>query len=114
MRAPRSSAALAGVALSALLGTVLTGCADNASGQLMARNGDRLVETLSNPPTGTCHRFPQGVTHVDNHMLSNIVLYTTEDCTVPEGGGSTYLSQQSSDAAVHSTGLWRSFGFADE
>ncbi|MFF5759792.1 hypothetical protein [Streptomyces longwoodensis] len=111
MRAPRSSAALAGIAL---LGIVLTACADNASGQLMAHNGDRLVETLSNPPTGTCHRFPQGVTHVDNHMLSNIVLYTTEDCTVPEGGGSTYLAQQSSDEAVHSTGLWRSFGFADE
>ncbi|MCX4994963.1 hypothetical protein OG739_19840 [Streptomyces longwoodensis] len=111
MRAPRSSAALAGIAL---LGTVLTACADNASGQLMAHNGDRVVETLSNPPTGTCHRFPQGVTHVDNHMLSNIVLYTTEDCTVPEGGGSTYLAQQSSDEAVHSTGLWRSFGFAHE
>ncbi|NKQ27496.1 hypothetical protein [Streptomyces galbus] len=111
MRAPRSSAALAGIAL---LGTVLTACADNASGQLMARNGDRLVQTLSNPPTGTCHRFPEGVTHVENHMLSNIVLYTTPDCTVPKGGESTYLSQQSADEVVRSTGLWRSFDFAQE
>jgi hypothetical protein len=104
-------AALTGIAL---LGMALTACEDNASGQIMARNGVRPVQTLSNPPTSGCHRFPEGVTHVSNDTLSDIVLYTTPDCTVPKGGESTYLSQQSADEVVRSTGLWRSFDFAQE
>ncbi|MCZ0987623.1 hypothetical protein [Streptomyces diastatochromogenes] len=109
MRVSRPLAALTGIAL---LGIALTACQDQASGQVTARNGVRYVETISNPPIHGCHRFRQGVTHVTNYTQSNMLLYTTPDCSVPPGGASIYLTMQSSDEVVRSSGLWRSFSFA--
>ena len=111
MRAPRSLAALTGIAL---LGIALTGCQDQASGTIVARHDGRWVQTFSNPPIHGCHRFIDGVTHINNHTLSSMLLYTTPDCTVPPGGSSVYVDMQSSDVAVRSNGLWRSFSFAPE
>lgn len=111
MPSSRSLAALTGITI---LGIALTGCQDQASGQITARNGVRLVETVSNPPVDACHRFPEGVTHVDNQTQSSLLLYTTADCTVPPGGQSNYLDIGASDAAVRTTGLWQSFSFAPD
>ncbi|MFS4092297.1 hypothetical protein [Streptomyces sp. AF1A] len=111
MPSSRSLAALTGVAL---LAVALTACQDKASGMVEARNGARLVESLSNPPTEGCHTFREGVTQVLNQTQSNLILYTTPDCTVPPGGASNYLDIGASDVAVPSTGPWRSFSFAPE
>ncbi|GHI05816.1 hypothetical protein AQI88_09740 [Streptomyces cellostaticus] len=111
MRVSRPLAALTGIAL---LGIALTACQDQASGTIVARNDGRYVETFSNPSIHGCHRFRQDVTHVNNHTLSSMLLYTTPDCTVPPGGAGIYLNMQSSDEVVRSTGLWRSFTFAPE
>jgi hypothetical protein len=111
MPSSRSLAALTGIAL---LAVALTACQDQASGRIVAHNGVRLVESLTNPPTHGCHTFREGVTHVINQTQSNLLLYTTPDCTVPPGGASTYLDIGASDLAVLSTGLWRSFSFAPE
>lgn len=108
MPASRSMAALTGIAA---LGLALTACQDQASGQIVGRNGAGYVETLSNPSMHGCHRFRQGVAHVTNYTESPMLMYTTPDCTVPRGGGGVYLDRQSSDDAVRSTGLWRSFTF---
>ncbi|MGW1917333.1 hypothetical protein ACWCQS_43420 [Streptomyces sp. NPDC002076] len=105
----RLLAALTGVTL---LGVALTACQDQASGQIVARNGIRIVETFSNPPIHGCHRFPEGVTHVNNQTQSSLLLYTTPDCTVPKGEQSDYLDIGASDRFVRSTGLWQSFSFA--
>jgi hypothetical protein len=102
-------AALTGITL---LGIALTACQDQASGQIVARNGVRIVETLSNPTIHACHRFPEGVTHVSNQTQSSLLLYTTPDCTVPPGGQSNFLDIGASDQAVMATGLWHSFSFA--
>ncbi|MGW7823170.1 hypothetical protein ACWGLF_34770 [Streptomyces puniciscabiei] len=107
----RLLAALTGVTL---LGIALTACQDQASGQIVARNGVRIVETVSNPSTHGCHRFSEGVTHINNQTQSSLLLYTTPDCTVPPGGQSTFLDIGASDRAVLTTGLWRSFSFAPE
>ncbi|ARP73386.1 hypothetical protein LK06_029240 [Streptomyces pluripotens] len=104
-------AALAGAAL---LGIALTACQDQASGQVVARSDGRLVETISNPSIDGCHRFREGVTHVDNFTESSMLLYTTPDCTESSGGESNYLDMHSSDVVVRSTGLWQSFSFAPE
>ncbi|MGW0883748.1 hypothetical protein [Streptomyces sp. NPDC002671] len=109
MRASRPLTALTGIAL---FGIVLTACQDQASGMIVARKDANLVQSISDPSTGGCHRFREGVTHVDNYTQSDIILYTTPDCTVPRGGQSVYLSVQSSDEVVRSTGLWQSFRFA--
>ncbi|MFF9123506.1 hypothetical protein ACF09J_09440 [Streptomyces sp. NPDC014889] len=111
MPSSRSPAALIGIAL---LGIALTACQDQASGQVVARSGARLVETLSNPPIHGCHRFPEGVTHVENQTQSNLVLYNTADCTVPPGGQSNYLDIGQSDQVARVTGPWHSFSFAPE
>ncbi|MCC5475612.1 hypothetical protein [Streptomyces barringtoniae] len=111
MPSSRSLAALVGIVLS---GLALSACQDQASGQVVARNGLRLVETLSNPSIHGCHRFPEGVTHVNNQTQSSLLLYTTPDCTVPQGGQSTYLDIGAADQVVSATGLWRSFSFAPE
>ncbi|MFF4014874.1 hypothetical protein [Streptomyces sp. NPDC001843] len=106
MPAPRSLAALAGIAL---LGVALTACDEQALGTIDARNGIRPVETISNPPVDGCHRFRAGVTHVRNFTGNDIVLYQRADCTEQSGGDSVYLPTQTSDAVVRSTGPWRSF-----
>ncbi|MFJ2561737.1 MULTISPECIES: hypothetical protein [unclassified Streptomyces] len=111
MPSSRSTAALIGIAL---LGIALTACQDQASGQVVARSGVRLVETLSNPPIHGCHRFPEDVTHVENQTQSNLVLYTAPDCTVPAGGQSNYLDIGQSDQVARVTSPWRSFAFAPE
>ncbi|MEU1405460.1 hypothetical protein ABZ471_24400 [Streptomyces sp. NPDC005728] len=111
MRASRSLAALTGIAV---LGIALTACQDQASGTIVARHDARLVETISNPPIHRCHRFVEGVTRVDNHTQSNLLLYTTPDCTVPPGGASNYLDIGGADEVVRSTGLWRSFSIAPD
>ncbi|MDQ0989477.1 hypothetical protein [Streptomyces sp. V3I7] len=105
----RSLAALIGLMT---LGVALTACEDNAAGQVVARNGDKVVETVSNPPNHGCHRFPEGVTHVNNHTQSNLLLYTTPNCTVPPGGQSIYLDMGGADEVVRGMGLWRSFSIA--
>ncbi|WP_433454419.1 hypothetical protein ACQPXS_40050 [Streptomyces sp. CA-142005] len=105
----RLLAALTGITL---LGVALTACQDQASGQIVARNGFRIVQTLSDPPIHRCHRFPEGVTHVNNQTQSSLLLYTTPDCTVPPGGQSSYLDIGASDQVVRATGLWHSFSFA--
>ncbi|OIK23288.1 hypothetical protein [Streptomyces malaysiense] len=109
MRASRPLAALTGFAL---LGIALTACQDQASGQIVARNNGRVVQTLSNPPVKGCHRFPQGITHVTNYTQSSLRLYTTADCTVPAGGAYDFLDIGASDQVVRATGLWNSFDFA--
>ena len=106
MPASRFLTALTAVAL---LGVALKACDDQALGTIRARNGVRLVETISNPPVDGCHRFREGVTHVTNFTENDIVLYQTADCTEPPGGESIYLSTQTSDSVVRSTGVWRSF-----
>ncbi|MEU5533993.1 hypothetical protein [Streptomyces sp. NPDC020362] len=111
MRASRPLATLTGIAL---LGIVLAACQDQAGGQITAHSGVRLVESITNPSVHGCHPFSEGVTHVDNYTQSSILLYTTPDCTAPPGGTSIYLSMQSSDEVVRSTGLWRSFSIAPE
>ncbi|MFI0808444.1 hypothetical protein [Streptomyces echinatus] len=111
MPASRSMAALTGIAL---LGLALTACDDQANGQIVAHNGDRHVETVSNLVIGGCHRFPEGVTRVDNYTTSSLLMYTTPNCTVPRGGASAYLDGPSAGEAVEATGLWRSFSFAPE
>ncbi|MFD4977508.1 hypothetical protein [Streptomyces sp. NPDC058424] len=111
MPSSRSLSAFIGIAL---VGIALTACQDQASGQIVARNGVRLVETLSNPPIHGCHRFPEGVTHVENRTQSNLVLYTTPDCTVPPGGHSNYLDIGQSNQVAGVAGPWRSFSFAPE
>ncbi|MFC9278641.1 hypothetical protein [Streptomyces collinus] len=111
MRVSRPLAALTGVAL---FGIALTGCQDQASGTITARNGATPVQSLTNPPIKGCHRFDQGVTHVDNFTLSSVLLYTTPDCTVPKGQTSIYLDMQASDEVVRSNGLWHSFSFAPD
>ncbi|MFI9803184.1 hypothetical protein ACIHEJ_02200 [Streptomyces sp. NPDC052301] len=109
MPSSRTLAALIGISSFAL---ALTACQDQASGQIVARSGVRVVQTISNPPTHGCHRFPEGVTHIDNQTQSSLVLYTTPDCTVPPGGQSNYLDIGASDQSVMTTGPWRSFSFA--
>ncbi|MFI1167971.1 hypothetical protein ACH4UM_31320 [Streptomyces sp. NPDC020801] len=111
MPSSRSLAALTGITV---LGIALTACQDQASGQIVARNDARIVETISNTSIHGCHRFPEGVTHVENFTQSSLMMYTTPDCSVPPGGQSVYLNMQASDHAVRSTGLWRSFSFAPE
>ncbi|MFI1364098.1 hypothetical protein [Streptomyces griseochromogenes] len=111
MLSSRSLAALIGITLS---GIALTACQDQASGQIIARNDARIVETLSNPPIHGCHRFPAGVTHINNQTQSSLLLYATPDCTVPRGGQSDYLDIGASDYAVRTTGLWQSFSFAPD
>ncbi|MGW2637168.1 hypothetical protein [Streptomyces sp. NPDC001348] len=106
MPAPRSLAALIGIAL---FGVALTACDEQALGTIDTRNGVRPVETISNPSVGGCHRFREGVTHVRNFTENDIVLYQSADCTEPPGGDSVYLPTQTSDAVVRATGLWRSF-----
>jgi hypothetical protein len=54
------------------------------------------------------------VTHVDNYTQSDMLLYTTPDCTVPAGGASIYLDIGGMAEAVKATGPWRSFTFAPE
>ncbi|AWW41319.1 MULTISPECIES: hypothetical protein [Streptomyces] len=98
--------ALTGVVL---LGAVLTACEEGALGTIETHNEKGAVETISNPPVDGCNRFNGGVTHVANHTVNDLILYTTADCTVPRGGESIYLSTQTSDDVVRSTGLWRSF-----
>ncbi|MEU6769854.1 hypothetical protein [Streptomyces sp. NPDC046759] len=107
----RTLAALVGVTL---LGVALTACQDRASGQIVARSGVRVVETISNPPINGCHRFSAGVTHVDNQTQNSLLLYTTPDCTVPPGGQSVYLDIGASDQVTTASGLWRSFSFAPD
>ncbi|MBL1108087.1 hypothetical protein JK361_26440 [Streptomyces sp. 5-8] len=111
MPVSRSMAALSGIAV---LGLALTACDDQANGQIVAHNGERHVETVSNLVIGGCHRFPEGVTRVDNYTTSSLIMYSTPDCTVPRGGESVYLDGPSSDNVVGSAGLWRSFSFAPE
>jgi hypothetical protein len=111
MPSSRSLAALIGIAS---LGIALSACQDQASGQIVARSGVRLVETVSNPSIHGCHRFSEGVTHVNNQTQSSLLLYTTPDCTVPPGGQSTYLDIGATDQVVSTAGLWRSFSFAPE
>ncbi|MEU9480010.1 hypothetical protein [Streptomyces sp. NPDC048191] len=111
MPSPRSLAALIGVTL---LGLALSACQDQASGQIVASNGLRIVETVSNPQIDGCHRFSEGVTHVHNQTQSSLLLYTTPDCSVPPGGQSTYLDIGAADLAVASAGPWHSFSFAPE
>ena len=111
MPVSRSVAALTGIAV---LGLALTACQDQANGQIVAHNGARHVETISNPVTEGCYRFREGVTRVDNYTTSSLLMYTTPDCTVPPGGESIYLDGPSSDEAVPSGGLWRSFSFAPD
>ncbi|MGW1170173.1 hypothetical protein [Streptomyces sp. NPDC001153] len=111
MPSSRSLAALIGVTL---FGLALSACQDQASGQVVARNGVRLVETVSNPSIDRCHRFPEGVTHVNNQTQSSLLLYTTPDCTVPAGGQSVYLDIGAADQVVRATDLWHSFSFAPE
>ncbi|MFJ9814181.1 hypothetical protein ACIRU3_02725 [Streptomyces sp. NPDC101151] len=111
MRASRRLAALTGTAV---LGIALTACQDQASGQIVARNDVRPVETISNPSVHGCHRFREGVTRVNNYTQSNLLLYATPDCTVPPGGASIYLTMQSSDEVVPAYGPWRSFSIAPE
>jgi hypothetical protein len=108
MRASRPLVALTGVAL---LGIALTACQEQADGTIAARKDARLVQTISNPSIHGCHRFSEGVTRVDNYTQSNMILYTTPDCTVPQGGERIYLDLQSSDEVVRSAGLWQSFRF---
>ncbi|GGW47559.1 hypothetical protein GCM10010503_25520 [Streptomyces lucensis JCM 4490] len=112
MPASRPLAALIGVAVFGVFGISLTACQDQASGQIMARNGVRLVDTFSNPPIEGCHRFSEGVTHVHNQTQSRLLLFTTPNCTVPRGGQGNYLDIGGSDQVVRATGLWRSFSFA--
>ncbi|MCS0600820.1 hypothetical protein NX794_06185 [Streptomyces sp. LP11] len=107
MPAPRSMAALTGIAVLAI---ALTACQDQASGQIVVRNGARVVETLSNPSVDGCHRFPEGVTNVENYTQSNLQMYPTPDCTGP----SIYVDIQTSNEVVRANGLWRSFSFAPE
>ncbi|CAL2059886.1 MULTISPECIES: hypothetical protein [Streptomyces] len=111
MRASRPLAALTGFAL---LGIALTACQDQASGQIVARNDGRVVQTLTNPSVRGCHRFPGGVTHVTNLTQSSLRLYTTRDCTVPAGGSYDFVDIGATDQVVRSTGLWSSFDFAPE
>ncbi|MFF9091215.1 hypothetical protein ACF1BE_33610 [Streptomyces sp. NPDC014991] len=111
MPASRSVTALTGVIV---LGLTLAACQDQVSGQIAAWNGARLVETISNTSTHGCRRFREEVTRVVNYTQNSLLLYTTPDCTVPPGGASIYLDAQSSDEAVRSTGLWRSFSVAPE
>ncbi|MEU9988922.1 hypothetical protein AB0E10_19410 [Streptomyces sp. NPDC048045] len=111
MRASRPLATLTGIAL---LGITLAACQDQAGGQITARNGVRLVDSFTNPSVHGCHPFSDGVTRVENYSQSSILLYTTPDCTAPPGGTGIYLSMQSSDEVVRSTGLWRSFSIAPE
>ncbi|RZB19095.1 hypothetical protein StrepF001_09295 [Streptomyces sp. F001] len=106
MPAKRSLTAFTGVVL---LGLVLTACEDRALGTIEAREGTRSVQKISNPPVGGCHQFREGVAHVANYTLNDIILYQTADCTEPQGGESVYLPTQTSDDVVRSTGLWRSF-----
>jgi hypothetical protein len=80
----------------------------------VGRNGLTLVETFSNPSIHGCHRIREGVTHVDNYTQSDMLLYTTPDCTVPAGGASIYLDIGGMAEAVKATGPWRSFTFAPE
>ncbi|MBL1084949.1 hypothetical protein JK359_23750 [Streptomyces actinomycinicus] len=111
MPVSRSLAALCGFAV---LGLALTACDDQANGQIIAHHDERHVETVSNLVIGGCHRFPEGVTRVDNYTTSSLLMYTTPDCTVPPGGESVYLDGPSSDNVVRATGQWRSFSFAPE
>lgn len=111
MPASRSMAALGGIAL---LGIALTACQEQSSGQIVMRNGARHVETISNVSVHGCHRIREGVTHVDNYTQDSLLMYVTPDCTVPPGGRSIYLDGVSSDIAVRSNGLWRSFSFAPD
>ncbi|MEU6549190.1 hypothetical protein ABZ915_02740 [Streptomyces sp. NPDC046915] len=106
MPAPRSLAALTGIAL---LGLALTACDEQALGTIDARSGVRPVEKISNPSVDGCHRFREGVTAVHNYTENDIILFQTTDCTEPPGGQSVYLPTQTSDQVVHSTGMWRSF-----
>ncbi|MFI5961152.1 hypothetical protein ACIA8J_03180 [Streptomyces asoensis] len=106
MAASRSLTALAGIML---LGAALTACGDQALGTIETRDGVKPVEKISNPSSDGCHRFVKGVTHVANYTQSDIVLYQTADCSEPPGEDSTYLSTQTQDEAVRSTGPWRSF-----
>ncbi|MFE9448476.1 hypothetical protein [Streptomyces sp. NPDC006739] len=111
MPSSRPLAALLGITF---LGLALGACQDQASGQVVARNGVRVVETLTNPSTHGCHRFPEGVTHVNNQTQSSLLLYTTPDCTTPPGGQSSYLDFGASDQVVMASGPWRSFSVAPE
>ncbi|MFF3332834.1 hypothetical protein ACFYWX_25280 [Streptomyces sp. NPDC002888] len=107
MSVSRSLRALSGIVL---LGVALTACDERqALGTIEARHESERVEKISNPGVDGCHRFIEGVTHVDNYTQNDIVLYPTADCTEPPGGESVYLSTQTSDVAVPSEGLWRSF-----
>ncbi|MFG2133726.1 hypothetical protein ACGFNV_39020 [Streptomyces sp. NPDC048751] len=107
MSVSRSTMALSGILL---FGAALTGCAEKqALGTIEARHEGKRVEKISNPGVDGCHRFIEGVTHVDNHTQNDIVLYPTADCTEPPGGASIYLSTQTSDGVAPTEGLWRSF-----
>lgn len=106
MAARRSLTALTGVVV---LGLVVTACEDNALGTIELRTGRETVEMLTDPSVEGCHRFREGVVHVNNRTLNDIILYTTPDCTEPRGGESVYLPTETSDDVVRSTGLWRSF-----
>ncbi|MBV2354995.1 hypothetical protein KUM39_11565 [Streptomyces sp. J2-1] len=110
MRLTRSLTALTGAAV---LGIALTACQDQASGTVSGYAGTRLVETLSNPSIGGCHRFTEPISRVENWTQSNLLMFTTPDCKVPPGGASAYVSIQSANEAVP-TGLWHSFSFAPE
>ncbi|MGW4565871.1 hypothetical protein ACWEN3_26825 [Streptomyces sp. NPDC004561] len=109
MPSSRSLVALTGIMV---LGIALTACEDQASGEIVARNGVTVVQTFSNPPIHGCHRFLGGATHVSNRTQSSLLLYTTPDCTVPPGGTSDFLDIGASDQAVRATGFWYSFSFA--
>ncbi|MFB0615769.1 hypothetical protein [Streptomyces sp. AGS-58] len=111
MSASRSVTALTGIFA---FGLALTACQNQASGQIVALNGARIVEIVSNASTHGCRRFREDVTRVTNYTQNSLLLYTTPDCSVPPGGTSVYVDAQSSDEAVRSTGLWRSFSFAPE
>ncbi|MFI9613518.1 hypothetical protein ACIHCM_17940 [Streptomyces sp. NPDC052023] len=106
MAARRSLTALTGVVM---LGLVVTACEDHALGTIELRTERESVEVLSDPSVKGCHRFREGVVHVNNQTLNDIILYTTPDCTEPKGAESVYLPTETSDEAVRSTGLWRSF-----
>ncbi|MFJ4468126.1 hypothetical protein ACIP2X_11710 [Streptomyces sp. NPDC089424] len=106
MAARRSLTALTGVVA---LGLVVTACEDHALGTIEVRTERETVEILSDPPVEGCNRFREGVVHVNNQTLNDIILYTTPDCTEPRGGQSVYLPTETSDEAVRATGLWRSF-----
>ncbi|MFJ9929127.1 MULTISPECIES: hypothetical protein [Streptomyces] len=111
MPASRSLAALTGIAL---LGVALTACQDQASGQIVARRDGRIVQSLTNPPSHGCHRFPEGVTQVTNQTQNRLLLYTTPDCTAPAGGQSVYLDIGATDQVARSAGQWNSFSFASD